>query len=391
MDRGDRQIQAEQSRRRAVGILATSVERNRPGIERYGRNILRRLVPKLLNHGIAVTCFLRKAQDTGIIDDLRNSAAELVISPFRNQFVTEHLWLPWYLARVDLDLVYNPHFFMPLFTSKNFWVSILDVVHLAMPETVTRKSYYYYRLFYTYASWRARKILTISDFSKREIVRRLGVQTERVNVIPSGVDPIDDRSSLPSMIRLAHEKHIQPLNYYLSVSTIHPRKNFRGLIKAYKLLLDKFGQNIPDLILAGRLGWLYDDVLAEIANCAGKVRRTGYVSDDELAWLYVNALATAYPSFYEGFGLPVLESMACGTPVIVSQATVMEGLCDGACVLVDPYDPCSIMAGLARFLKEPNLRQELVRKGNEVVPQYTWDKAADMLFRLMMEHFAEQD
>ena len=196
----------------------------------------------------------------------------------------------------------------------------------------------------------AQTVIAVSEFTKREIVELLGIAEERIRVIPNAVaEPFVERGA-----RAEGE-------YVLTVGTVEPRKNLPRLAEAARLAG-------VELRVAGAQGWGDSRV-----NGAG-VRVLGFVDDDELARLYRGALCVAYTSFYEGFGIPVLEALACGAPVVTSARTAMAEVADGAAVLVDPHDATAIADGIREAIAR---RDELAVLGPERARAFTWDAAAE--------------
>jgi glycosyltransferase involved in cell wall biosynthesis len=170
--------------------------------------------------------------------------------------------------------------------------------------------------------------------------------------------------------------------FILAVGTIEPRKNYRRLLEAYRKLrgesvpvLIGHRPGVPELVIAGRLGWAYGDTLERIKAEPG-VRHLGHVDDATLAALYRSASVLAFPSLYEGFGLPLLEAMAHGVPAVVGKAGALPELGDGAVVLVDPENVASIAAGLERVLADVSLREKLGAAGKARAAEFTWERAA---------------
>ena len=225
---------------------------------------------------------------------------------------------------------------------------------------------------------RVSHIIADSEFTRREIIELLGVSPDRVTAVYLGVDdsfrPHDktECQEVLSKFGLAYD------GFCLAVATLEPRKNFERLLKAFEELPPTLRQGYP-LAIAGARGWLNADIHAAIDRLAaqGAVIRLGYVAEADLPKLYAAAAVFAYPSLYEGFGLPVLEAMASGTAVLSSNVSSIPEVAGNACVLVDPYAIEAISAGWQQLLTQPDMRAERVRAGLLRAREFTWEKCVD--------------
>jgi alpha-1,3-rhamnosyl/mannosyltransferase len=204
----------------------------------------------------------------------------------------------------------------------------------------------------------ARRIIAVSEFTRRELVELLEVQPERINVIPNGVDDEFTRDG-PSAAG----------DYVLAVGTLEPRKNLARLVEAAR-------RSDVELRVVGARGW------GGVEVAGNGVRWLGEVDDVELARLYRGAVCLAYPSLYEGFGIPVLEAMACGAPVVTTRGSAMEEVANGAAVLVDANDPAEIAAGIERAAAD---REQLVARGLERARSFRWEDVAEATVRIYRE------
>ncbi len=282
-------------------------------------------------------------------------------TPPHNRF--EQFGLRVELSRLQLDLLHSPDF-IPLFhRSFRSVITVHDLAFLLYPHLLTRESARYYGQI-DQAVRSADHIIAVSETTKRDIIRLLGAPEERVTVIPEAVSPtyrlLDDREPVAEVRR----RYQLPEQYAIFVGTIEPRKNLTTLMRAIRRLKD---QHHTELVLAvvGQWGWLYDDVLRvhEELKLEEAVRFLGRVPDSDLVALYNGASVLAYPSHYEGFGLPPLEAMACGTPVIVSNTSALPEVVGDAGLLVSPEDDEGLAVALLRVLSDPELRDALVRRG----------------------------
>jgi glycosyltransferase involved in cell wall biosynthesis len=209
-----------------------------------------------------------------------------------------------------------------------------------------------------------------------DLIAHLGTPVEKVKVLYSGVDSRFDVEKEPGESEHLRARYgLTAGSYILSVGTIQPRKNYVRLIHAFARLQTHNLTN-RQLVLAGGRGWLYEDIFAEAERHGDRVRILGFVDEADLPALYRNAALFAFPSLYEGFGLPVLEAMACGTPVVCSNVSSLPEVAGDAALLVDPLDIASIAEAMARVLQDAGLRQDMVARGRSQAARFTWARAA---------------
>ena len=275
-----------------------------------------------------------------------------------------HLWeqavLPA-LAR-GADLIYSPANLAPVASSRNA-VVIHDVAALRHPEWYRPAYVRYQRTMLPLIARRARLVITVSEFSKRELIDMLDVPAERIAVVPNGVDerftPAADIASARSRLGLNRP-------YVLAVGTHIARKNLAVLEPA----AHRLAEGGVELVHAGSgRGYMR-------AEQAGHLRELGYVDEQLLPGLYAGALALAMPSLYEGFGLPCLEAMACGTPVVASNATALPETCGRVALLVEPYDETAFADALHRLATEEDFREGLAVDSLARAAPFTWDRTA---------------
>ena len=263
-------------------------------------------------------------------------------------------WYPLALPRRarTADVLHCPSFRGPTSSRVPLVVTVHDVGVLRRPAAFNRWTRGYSRFYVPRVVRAAERVIAVSDFTKRELIDVLGVPEERVRVVPNGVG----QPFVADGDRAEGE-------YVLAVGTVEPRKNLPRLAQATRAAG-------LELRVAGARGW--GDV--RVNGDGDGVRFLGFVPDEELAALYRGALCFTYPSLYEGFGIPVLEAMACGTPVVTSRGGATEEVADGAAVLVDPRDPADIAAGIERAIRD---RSELVSCGLARARAFSWKAIAD--------------
>lgn len=275
----------------------------------------------------------------------------------------EPLWLSWKALVTPADVYFSPGFNPPLWTNKPLVFVQHDIIHLRVPEENTARARAYYALVIRPAMNRAKFVLTVSEFSKREIVQWSGLPPEKVRVVSCGVDPA---------FRPEGPKHDPGFPYLLYVGGRAPHKNIPALLEAFARVAD----GRVKLMLSGRPD---DDLRHDLLRLGlfGDVVFAGFIPDEDLPAYYRGALALAFPSQYEGFGLPALEAMACGTPVVTSNVTSLPEVVGDAAVLVDPHDVESIADGLRRVITNADLRADLRVRGLARAALFSWDRTAE--------------
>jgi alpha-1,3-rhamnosyl/mannosyltransferase len=220
----------------------------------------------------------------------------------------------------------------------------------------------------------ARAVITDSFAVRNEILARYGVRADRVHAVPLGVAARFHPRAAPAA---PNRFGLSPGEYLLSVGTLEPRKNLVRTLQAYSRLPERLRQRFP-LAVVGAAGWHESSIFAGLAPLErkGEVRVLSYVGDEELAELYCGARALLYPSLYEGFGFPIVEAMASGTPVITSSIGCMKEVAEGAALLVDPLDTDAIAAGMSRLLEDDREAARLRAEGLARAARYTWEACA---------------
>lgn len=258
---------------------------------------------------------------------------------------------------------------------------IYDMSYRACPQTSARKTRLWLEFCMKKTCRHADHILTISEFSKDEIIKYLNICEEKISVVPCAVDhTVFHPGYTQGQIDEVRRKYAVGQDYFLYLGTIEPRKNLGRLIRAYaKLCQTK--RNVPQLVLAGRKGWLCEGIykMAQELNMGNRILFTGYVAPEESPLLMCGAKAFLFPSLYEGFGMPPLEAMACGTPVVVSNTASLPEITGGAGVLVDPQSVKEIYAAMKKIMEDGAYRDRLRSAGIKRAKEYTWEKSAKML------------
>ena len=280
----------------------------------------------------------------------------------------------------DLNVFFN--FIVPPRVKGKVITVIYDMTYLRFPETMNERNLRRIRGDIAYSVARSDRIVTISAFSKREIRELLQVPDEKIEVVYSA--PSITGGNVDFQVVRARLGIRRP--YLLYVGTIEPRKNLVRLIQAFDRL--KKEKQIPhQLVLAGGGGWKTEEVhrAAEEAQFASEILFTGYLSAEEKNTLYRNADLMVFPSLYEGFGMPPLEAMLFGCPVVCSNAASLPEIVGEAAELVDPLDVQAIVSGVWRVLSDRNYRRSLVERGTQQVLQFSWERSAEKMVQIFKE------
>jgi glycosyltransferase involved in cell wall biosynthesis len=314
-------------------------------------------------------------------ESLRDLDCEAVLSPYRHELVLKSRWLPVIEPQLEADAILYPYWPSPRFRRVGAPPAVIFVHDLAFrlrPAEVPWQQRLYFRTVLPAALRRAAAVLVPSESTRRDLLKlyRIPGLEARVEVVAEGLPTPALAGPLP--------EGVEP-GFILAVGTVEPRKNYLRLLAAYRRLRGRHGSlpfiingrpGVPDLVIAGRAGWAYGDTLQRIAAEPG-VRYLGHVDEPTLAALYESASVLAFPSLYEGFGLPLLEAMAHGVPAVVGEAGALPELALGAALSVDAKDEDAIASALERLLADESLRSKLGEEGRRRARGYTWANAAE--------------
>lgn len=292
--------------------------------------------------------------------------------------VREQLALVSAALRAGVDVLHAPHYVIPLLFPRRLVVTVHDIIHVLFPEFLPHPlGFAYARFFIRAAVRRSRRVLTGSRATATDLKRLFGASDRRLQVIPHGVAPGFLGEAEPGSDAATRARLGVPDRYLLHVGNHKPHKNAEGLLKAYQIL--SFGQRhgIPPLVLVG--GFTPGGPLALRAatmGLGGSVICLGYVEQRELAALYRGATLFVYPTLYEGFGLPVLEAMACGAPVLAGDIEAVREVAGDAVVAVNPRDLVEVANTVRRLLDRPELLVKLRSRGRARAREFSWERAA---------------
>jgi len=351
-------------------LLSLAESYRSAGISWYIQNLLRCLPD--VDPEIDYTVFLGERRYRGA-PGLRLQVSSLPTDQPLARIFWEQVLQPWAVRRAGVDLLHGMHLVGPVVGGCPFVVTVHDLSFLFYPQNFPSLKRLYLRTVTQWSVQHAQRVITISENTKHDVMRVYGISPEKVDMIYYGLDPIF-RPLPDEQVAEFRSKRGLPERFMLFVGTLEPRKNVARLVEAYARL----PQPRPALMLVGGKGWLYDEIFArvEALGLVGEVIFAGYVPGEELPWWYNAAELFVYPSVYEGFGLPPLEAMACGTPVVTSNASSLPEVVGQAGQLVAPEDTEALAEAVSRVLADAELRESMSQAGLEQAAKFSWPRAA---------------
>lgn len=374
-----------------IGVdIRVLMDKQYSGVSEYAYNLLASLLKlnKKENLGHQFKLFYNSFQQKIDTEVFKKYEAEVVNTKYPNKvfnyILNKGFKYPKIDKILDIDLFYMPHLNFASFSPDvKKAITIHDLSFLRFPEFFYwRKHIWHLSLEVPKMLNKFNKIVAVSDNTKRDILELCNIPQEKVVTIYSGLDKelfkkITDKDELARV----KKKYSLPDRFILFLSTLEPRKNIDGLVRAYENFADETGSDL-ELILAGAQGWKQKNVLNKIYsyNGGGRIRRIGYIDNPDRPAVYSLATIFIYPSFFEGFGLPILEAMACGSPVIAGANSSMPEIIKNSALIIDPYNPSEIKQAIKAIIKDDFFRKKLIDKGQKSVSDYDWDTTAREYF-----------
>ena len=354
-------------------LLAQEEGYRHAGVSRYIHNLLVHLVHE--DAGGDYTVFL--SGDCSLSLSCRQRRSRL---PTRNPLVRifwEQCIQPLELLTIDAELLHSPVNIQPLFLPCHGVVTVMDLSFMIFPRSFQKFQRFYQRLFTRLSTRRANHLIAISSNTARDLTRFFAIPSERISVIFPGVDAVYRPVRAKSVLADFRRQRNLPPKFILFVGTLEPRKNLLTLLRAYAQFRRQTGTG-HKLVLGGGLGWLYQPIFAAVEelDLRDDVMFPGFIPDEELPLWYNAADIFVYPSLYEGFGLPPLEAMACGTPTIVSDASSLPEVVGDAALVVNPYSPDEWAAALSSLCNDAQLRAALASRGLKRARGFSWTRMA---------------
>lgn len=361
-----------------ICVEASPALQRQAGMGRYTLNLIRGLLSTHPDGDYAIAYNMAASVDfPDPLGAMARYASPLQNKSWRLRNAITHFGAPTMDAFFDgADLYHSTGHLLPCLRHTRTVITLHDMIPLIMPDYHRPLNRIFLRLMFPRFLQHADGIIAVSNSTKRDAIAMLGINPDRIIVIPEGVSadfrPVADKKRLEA-IRATYGL---PDTFILCVSTLEPRKNHIALLRAFEVLHPQYPH--AALVLAGARGWLYHDFLNTLANSPVRhhVRLLGNVPDHDLPALLSAATVFAFPSLYEGFGLPPLEAMACSTPVVCSNASSLPEVVGDAAILCDPRDVNAWQFAIGELLQDDGLRRELGTKGEKRAARFTWNSAA---------------
>lgn len=360
-----------------IYVDVSAAVHRRAGLGRYAESLVRALA---VSHPERLRLFYNREQGIGPLDGLEHLPSETVALGYKPWRMA--VWLGQ-VARLPFNrfvpgaTLYHAteHLLMPLRGMPTV-MTVHDLIFRHLPEHHKALNRWYLNWTMPLYCRRADHIIAVSEATRRDLIVAYDLPPEKITVIHEAAAP-HFRPQPEEMQAHVRRTYGLPERYLLYVGTVEPRKNLERLLRAWTPLYQS--GECPPLVIVGKRGWLAESFFAALETCPARegVKLTGYIADEDLPAVYSAATAFVFPSLYEGFGLPPLEAMACGTPVVCSNVSSMPEVVGDAALLVDPEDELDIQAALRKIMNEPDVAHELRDRGTERAALFAWSRVAE--------------
>lgn len=382
-----------------IAVDLTQIPADKTGIGIYALNLVREMCRlNLTFHKFHFFFFIQDDDQEfiNLLKDTENCTLILVNSTtYRKmipRFYFEQVLLPRHCRKRKIDLIFSTHYTIPFLTRIKRVAVFHDMTFYLFPEMHQRIKRLYFKTLIPMSANRCSGIITVSESTKKDMLNRFThLNAEKITVIHHGVDILPQASPRKKKHHngagnILRKHRLKEGEYFLFVGTLEPRKNITGIIKAFHHL-NKAQENVSKknkLVIVGKKGWFYKEIFESVKkhHLEDAVIFTGYVSEEEKRTLLKNAFLFLYPSFYEGFGIPVLEAMACGVPVITGNVSALPEVAGDAALLVPPRHWQEISTSMLKLLSDKHLYEKLSQKGLEQAAKFSWEKTAEKTMEL---------
>lgn len=356
-----------------IALNATIATSQNTGTGNYAINLAIALLKNNTEDSFIIYC---QESIADIFEPYKSENCTIVSLKFRStsrRIYWEQFQLPKDLVKRKVDLLHSMAFTSPIMNKINTVLTVHDLAFKLHPETISLSKKIYYNFIFKHSIKKAKRIVAVSDSVKQEIIKYLNIAPERISTIHEA--PVGDFSQAKdSKLKAATSKYGIKKPYILSVGTMEPRKNIPTLINAFQVLVQDKDFKYQ-LVLTGKKGWLGSELETSELKNNQSIIFTGFVEQEELKALYVGAELFAFPSIYEGFGLPLLEAMSCGTPVMASDIPIHREVCSDAAIYVMPNTVSGWTQALTDFIGT-STQGKIVKKGLKRAGSFSWEKAA---------------
>ncbi len=358
-----------------IGLDIRNLVFSRAGISKYTKNLIESLAEVDRQNEYTLFCNTKSRCDWSKYGNIQEKVIRL---PNLGRF-TEKFWEEILLPRElkNIDIFHSPRFMLPRRKPCKFIDTIHDLTFKKFPRLFTKDTFTYVNNWVELAVKSADKIIAVSDNTKKDLIDLFNAPEEKIEVIYEGVEEIYRPLKLESSLRGIKDKYNLPEKFILFVGTIEPRKNLKKLIEAFGEF-KKSGPAEHKLVIAGGRGWQYEDIFKAVGKLglSKEIIFPDYIPERDLPLIYNAADLFVYPSLYEGFGLPVLEAMACGVAVITSNVSSLPEVAGDAAVLVDPDDTRAIAEAMENVLQDNDLKRKMIENGLKRAAMFSWQEMA---------------
>lgn len=359
------------------------------GIGTFSHQVLQRLVRQHPEHEF-IFIFDRPWHEEYIYAD---NVIPVAAFPQARHPILFYWWFEWSLPRVfkkmKADLFFSPDGYLSLRGNLPQYPVFHDLAFEHYPEDVPKLASLHYRHYFPRYAEKAKRLLTVSEFSKKDIVQQYGVSQDKIDVVYNGADELYEPVGIEGVTKV-QEAYAEGKEFFLYVGALHQRKNISRLLKAYLTYLDTCNSKAEEakhLVIVGRKAWgtsEMEEVYEADTRLQSHVHFTGRLSLEDLAKVMGSAFCHVNVSYFEGFGIPVLESMKCGVPVVTSQNSPMEEVAGAAAITIDPFDIMSISKALERMHFEKGLRETMAGNCQLEAKRFSWQQTTDSVWDALM-------
>ncbi|MHB8793728.1 MAG: glycosyltransferase family 4 protein [Thermoleophilia bacterium] len=365
-----------------IGVDLSAIQSTKSGVDWYTHRVIHEMMNLL---GPDEQLYLFSNRETGFEPEAAGrDNVTVVLSGFAYQEPWRQFILPGLLRRHNIDVCFFTNFVLSVAATCPMVLTIHDLSFRLFPRTHSLRNVIWARSLVPISTRRSSHIIAVSNNTKLDLVRLMNLPSHKISVVHEGSpEEFNPEPQAEDEEAMAHYGIFKP--YILFVGTLEPRKNLNVLIRSF----DRVAKSRQDvhLVLAGRRGWMAQAIFDELErrDLLGRVHITGYVRERYLPALYRQATAFVYPSLYEGFGLPPLEAMSSGTPVIVSRSSSLPEVVGDAGLYVNPLDEGELAQAMESIVSDPELAADLRRKGLEQAGKFSWKKAAEQTLQILRD------